>query len=319
MPRPLRFLEPRTAYHLIFRFVAGEWFIRTDEERERYLYLLRRSLVESDWRCLAYAIMSNHIHLVMIAGLTPIASWLRRVHAPFAGWINERSERIGAVFTRGPNDICVEPVGVSRVIAYVHNNPVRAAVVDDARSSDWTSHRAYLGESRQRWLHVDEGLELSGFADRDAFDVWVRSAPQVRPDVDLSIVQRTLHARRRLDAATASCGVDSHTRGLPVRHTSLERVDPHAIVDATAAELGLSYSELCSRKRSSKVVHARRVVVETAQRLGVSPVEIAGALEISSQSVYRLRAAMSDQRGDTPSQRVGQAVQSPLRVARTPQ
>ena len=42
------------------------------------------------------------------------------------------------------------------LLRYVHNNPVRAGVVDRASDSNWSSHRAYLGlEESPKWLATE--------------------------------------------------------------------------------------------------------------------------------------------------------------------
>ncbi len=189
MPRARRFIQPQAVYHLIARFVAGEWFIRTNEERGQYLRLLGLGLAGSDWRCLAFAIMSNHIHLGMLAGTDPFAGWIRDVHTPFAEWINRRHKRIGAVFTRGPKSHRVRPDGVARVIGYIHRNPVRAGLVSRPSDSDWTSHGAYLGlAERPTWLDVAKGLELSAFADAEQMDTWVRATAVDRADAQAALL-----------------------------------------------------------------------------------------------------------------------------------
>lgn len=163
-------LSPAT-YHVISRFVAGEWFIETDRERNMYLRLLGESLRTSDWRCIAYAVMSNHIHLGMVAGRSSRTRWLRNAHSPFGEYINRRRDRFGAVFAKGIVSCPVEPNAVASVIAYIHNNPVRAGVEPTARESTWTSHRAYLGLcSAPPWLHVDLGYELMHITAPDDFD-----------------------------------------------------------------------------------------------------------------------------------------------------
>ena len=59
-------------HHVISRFVDGRFFLTTDSERAHYLRLLGKALQKSDWTCLAYAVMSSHIHLAMIAGRKPL-------------------------------------------------------------------------------------------------------------------------------------------------------------------------------------------------------------------------------------------------------
>jgi hypothetical protein len=172
-------------YHLIARFVAKEWFIESAVERRVYLSLLGHAIAMTDWRCFAFAVMSSHVHLGVLAGAIPLADWLRPMHTNFAQWINVRRERIGAVFVRGPNVIAVQPEGTARLINYIHCNPVRAGVVASPRDSDWTSHRAYVGlAQRPSWLNVECGLELAGLDSASALAAWIESTRTDRSDLD---------------------------------------------------------------------------------------------------------------------------------------
>src|SRR5437868_4699035 len=159
MPRSPRWSLPGALYHCIWQFVDQTWFIQHAEERERYLFLLGRALKRSDWRCVAYAVMSNHIHIAAIAGKRPMSSWTLAVNSPFAGWLNKQHRRKGPVFADRAKDHQIRPAREGAVIAYIHNNPVEAGVVARARDSRWTSHRAYAGlDPVPDWLDVAEGL-----------------------------------------------------------------------------------------------------------------------------------------------------------------
>jgi REP element-mobilizing transposase RayT len=165
---------PGGIYHVISRFTASEWFIESGFERRTYLSLLGQRLSRTDWRCFSFAVMSNHVHLGVVAGSEPLADWLQPAHTDFAKWINQRRERIGAIFVKGPNVIAVQPAGVAHVISYIHHNPVRATAVTRPEDSDWTSHRAYLGLARcPPWLDVRCGLELGGFDNARDLAAWM--------------------------------------------------------------------------------------------------------------------------------------------------
>lgn len=200
MSRPLRLFESGAIYHLIPTFVGGEWFIRSPEERAMYLKLLGQGLAGSSWRCMAYAVMSNHIHLAMLAGRGNVASWIREPHAEFADWINlryGRKRRKGAVFVRGPKEYRIAPDSVARLIGYLHRNPVRAGVVEDPRETDWTSHRAYVGDMpRPRWLDTQLGLELGGFRDVNTLDTWIRETNLDREQMLATVYPRTRRTGR---------------------------------------------------------------------------------------------------------------------------
>lgn len=194
---------PGSTYHLISRFVAKEWFVRSDVEREQYLRLLGDALDQSDWRCLAYAIMSNHIHLALEAGTDPLDSWISLAHVPFAIWINQCCERIGAVFVRGPKLVEARSDGAAPLIAYIHLNPVRAGVVAAARNSTWTSQRCYAGTAVvPRWLDVRRGLELTGFTSGRELASWVETSAVGPAELTRALVPKRPRGRPQRAATT---------------------------------------------------------------------------------------------------------------------
>ena len=271
MARQPRDIRPGRVYHLISRFVDRDWFIQTDQERRNYLELLGRALTSSDWQCLAYAIMSNHLHLATVAGADLLDSWIRRVHAPFADMMNRAYNRIGAMFVRGPKALLVADDGVGSVIAYIHNNPVRAQVVKHASDSSWTSHRAYLGcAAIPRWLDVRAGIARSGFDDPIAFDQWVADPARAQFDElhDVALSGDMFEPRRKRNEAMT--------------------VDPGVLVSMTASELGISVAQLRSRRRGTIEVLGREAVALCAQRVGLSGVDIAHALGVSQQAISRV-------------------------------
>lgn len=187
--------------HVISRFVAGEWFIESTVQRRAYLSLLGDALAKSDSRCFSFAVMSNHIHLGVLAGEEPLAEWLRPAHTAFAEWINQRRERIGAVFVKGPNVITVQREGIAPLVSYIHHNPVRAGVVHEPVETDWTSHRAYLGLGQcPPWLDVECGLELGRFRDGRSLAAWMKSARIDRAAVEVFTKPRPKRGHPRATA-----------------------------------------------------------------------------------------------------------------------
>ena len=271
MPRAARSIIRGFVYHLISRFVDREWFITHERERKHYLSLLGRAIQKSDWQCIGYAVMSNHLHVAVVAGQESLSSWIRCVNSPFANFMNTEHDRIGPLFVRGPRALETPAQDVARLIAYVHNNPVRANVVPNAADSTWTSHRAYLGLDRAPpWLNVKLGLERCGFSDPRAFDEFVRLHPKDparealerdTPDVDESALFR--------DALVAR----------PIARD--ERPSATAIVEATASQVGLPVSSIRSRRKGAEESLAREVAVHCASSLGVTGVAIADALALS--------------------------------------
>ncbi len=281
-------------YHVICRFADRRWRIHDDEERHHYLQLLGRALGRSDWRCLAYALMSNHIHLAMVAGRDILASWIQSVNSTFAQWLNRRHDRIGAVFAERPKDFAVRPDREAHLIAYIHNNPVRAGVVARACDSSWTSHRSYLGAGAPSWLDVEGGLMRAGFGDRIAFDAWVAQSPGESGEVDLEIARRAVRGRGRILTATP-------TRSEPAvvpyvaRPFARIRPDPARLAKLAAEVIGVPEAVVRSGRRIPDGVFGRRLVVACGRAMGVTGADLAALLSMSPQGISRIaHRQMSD-------------------------
>jgi REP element-mobilizing transposase RayT len=294
--RVARLFAPGSVHHVISRLVDRRFFLDADEARARYLSLLGRSLAPSDWRCLAYALMSNHIHLVMAAGQEEPECWLKRVHSPFAHWLNKSAGGLGPIFADRPKVRIVADEKVGHVIAYVHNNPVRAEVVQTAAESTWTSHRAYLGvEPAPRWLDVDDGMRRAGFSDAGAFDSFVR-ADVDSPDLDETATNleervRPLAHRRGLELATTVLSQTPQVQ-LVRRRDAMVRPTPLVVIE-TVCFIARAEPE---RARCRGEKELRALVLATGKRIGLSLSELCAALGVSRQYGHRiLRDASVDQ------------------------
>lgn len=262
-----------------------------------YLYLLGRALERSTWSCLGYAVMSNHIHLVMVASDEPLAHWIRTPHARFADWMNRTNKRIGNVFTRGPKDILIPDSRVGHVLAYVHNNPVRAKLATEPEQSSWTSHRFYTGrEPAPSWLKVHEGFARSDTNARSqaTFDAFVRrtTAHPVLGDVesDEDFMLKLEDYERQQSAL--------------VERMRPPRILPELIATVAAAEATMPLVQLRSTRRGVAETRARAAVVRCGTRLGMTTAELVSALHITRQAVSKILRSESSADVDELAQRI---------------
>lgn len=200
MVRFARIHAPGALVHMISRFQEQQPFLDVDGGRDRYLDLIGRVVETVDTRVLAYALMSTHVHLVLQLGADPVGRFSRAVNSGWASWLNRRLHRIGVVFADRPQSIiCDTETYALQLVRYVHNNPVRAGLVDNACLSHWTSHRAYLGlDSAPPWLAVEPVLQrFSGSAPhaRQEFDAWVAEGKMTERNPEFSGVVNRSWAR----------------------------------------------------------------------------------------------------------------------------
>ena len=82
MPRRLRLQYPGAIYHLMARGNGRQDIVCDDIDRDRLMEHLGRSAVRCSWRIYAFAIMSNHLHVVL---KTPLPNLSRGMHVSLSG------------------------------------------------------------------------------------------------------------------------------------------------------------------------------------------------------------------------------------------
>jgi hypothetical protein len=264
MSRSARWVRPGTLQFISCRFIDRAWTLTSELERAHFLTLFGRAMATSDWKCLAYCLMGDRVQYAMVAGDQRLDSWTKRVHSPFAHWQNKRRSRIGPIFAGRPTTREIAAEDALKLIAFVHNSPVRASFVARAADVSLSSHRAYLGDARRpRWLHITEGLRLAGFMDRptefdDAVNRLVQCAlPDAPPDLE------------------------------PVEF-QLERVTAEQVLGAVAAAFRIPLTFLRGRHLRGNESAARRVAIHVARACRVSLAEMATALGVSRQRASRV-------------------------------
>lgn len=307
MPRKPRFCPPGTVQHFISRIVNGEFRIRGPAERSELSRRFGESIVRTDWRALASVWMDNHEHIATVAGHEEAWRFLKPTHTAFGNWLNRRDRRFGHVYAGRPKNLTFrDEESVACLLAYIHNNPVRAGVVSDPLDSAWSSHRAYVGEApTPMWLDVELGLSLAGFSatgnGRVNFHDFVRSRSGLPRDPKMTCddTPSSTKLREALGSSVEAVPVvesNEHKRlELLVRHgTNLEarlRVDPDVMLHVVAMFTKVPITLICGRTRARDVVAARRLALIAWERLlGQTVADLAAVLNISPQACGQLLA-----------------------------
>src|SRR5436190_22722099 len=105
MPTFARLHFPGALVHVIARIVDRRFLIACSDERAAYLARIPKALARTDWLLVAYAVMSNHVHLVLIAGEAPPWRFYQSLHGSFAAWFNASQQRLGPLFAGRPRTI----------------------------------------------------------------------------------------------------------------------------------------------------------------------------------------------------------------------
>lgn len=163
MPRPPRLVFAGATYHVTGRGNNGERIFNDDADRYAYLVLLAKTMRVMAARLFAYALMSNHVHLVLQTTAANISATIHRLHGPYAAYYNRQHGRNGHLFGRRfYSELVEEDAYLLELTRYVHLNPVRAGLAAHPKDYPWTSYGLYMSHSNQSLVDIGVILELLG-------------------------------------------------------------------------------------------------------------------------------------------------------------
>jgi putative transposase len=142
VPRKPRQEVEGAVYHVYARGNGKQWIFLDDQDRQTYLFLLRQEIKRRKWRCLAYCLMNNHVHLLIETPEANLGRGIQRLHGAYAQIFNERHGRVGHLFQGRYGAVRIESdEQLVTTLAYIAANPVRSGLCADPADWPWSSYR----------------------------------------------------------------------------------------------------------------------------------------------------------------------------------
>ena len=168
MPRQARIDIPGALHHIIGRGIERRKIFQDDTDREDFVGRLGDVLRETATPCLAWALIPNHFHLLLVTGAVAVATVMHRLLTGYAVNYNRRHHRHGHLFqNRYKSILCQEEPYLLELVRYIHLNPQRAQIVTHLEELDhyrYSGHSALMGKRKRDWQDTDKVLAL--FANR---------------------------------------------------------------------------------------------------------------------------------------------------------
>jgi putative transposase len=166
-------------FHVSARGNNRERLFFDDADFERYLKLLAWVVGLTGWRCLAYCLMPNHVHLQIETPVPNLGVGMQRLQGTYAKKLNARHGRCGHVFQGRYDAVRVKDDPQFWVATkYVARNPVKAGLCERPEDWRWSSDRAVVTRSWPEWLDVRRLLELLSGAGGDPLERYVELTRQ---------------------------------------------------------------------------------------------------------------------------------------------
>jgi len=127
-----------------------------------YLSFLAEYKSKHSFHLYAYALMKNHLHLLMAVEETPLSKIMQILQFRYTRYFNNRYRKVGHLFQgRYKAILCDKDAYLLELVRYIHLNPVRSGEVGDPDKYLWTGYLSYMGKGKGDLL--DKELVLSQF------------------------------------------------------------------------------------------------------------------------------------------------------------
>lgn len=286
MPRTPRTHADNAYYHVLARGNNKQDIFRKDADYRLYLSLLDKYSSRHCVTVHAYALLPNHIHLLVQIGTEPLSRLMHVLQQTYTQAHNREYKRVGHLFQGRYKAMLVQDDAyLLALVRYIHMNPVEAGLCKAPSDYRWSSHRHYMrgqGVGRVETGFVKSVMGEYGTREIDGYFLLPQKPPRTET-VDLTLPQ-------------PACPKPAHPKA-----SAPESVPFDELLRAVVAVTGIAPAAITGPGKERSIVRARRLFAYYAAYLGGhTMVEIASYLHKSNSliSIAASDVSRKIQKGD---------------------
>lgn len=160
MPRKARSNLRGNFFHIMVQGINKEFIFQNNEYKDKYIMLLKKAK-KFDIKIIAFCIMDNHAHLLIeTLEIKKLSEFMWKINFEFARYYNEKEKRVGVVFR---NRYRLEEIDDEKYllccIAYIHNNPVKAGIVNNREDYKYSNYNEFKAKNEYAIEYKNESNE----------------------------------------------------------------------------------------------------------------------------------------------------------------
>ncbi len=317
MPRQPRLDAPGVLHHIMARGIEGSRIFRRQADRKDFVRRVAELCEEEAWWVYAWALLPNHVHLLVRTGNQSLSTNMRRLLTGYVVNFNLKYDRQGHLFqNRYKSILCEDDPYLLELTRYIHLNPLRSGLVRNFEALNrfpWSGHSVLAGEIQRPWQASEEVLSYFGSGQIDArrrYLDFVRAGISLgrRPELvggglvrsaggwsevlslrrqgaPISSDERVLGSSEFVESLLA----DAEKKQQETLRLKREVPDLDSVAARASEKVGVSADAMRSGIRRPEVVRARRLFCQMAvKKLGYSGAEVARYLGMATSSANRL-------------------------------
>jgi putative transposase len=185
-----RIVIPECPHHITQRGNRKQKTFFCKEDYEAYIDLLAQASRRYDLKIIAYCLMPNHVHLIVIPNSKETLSLaMAEVHENYAKQVNFKMGWSGCLWQGRYFSVPMDENYTERCIRYVELNPVRASLCSNPEDYQWSSARANLNGIEDKLIRNFSSRIISN---------WRNFLDKVVTDLELEEIRKNSRTGRPL-------------------------------------------------------------------------------------------------------------------------
>ncbi len=187
MSRPPRILSETGLYHIIFRGLNRQNIFEEDKDYIKLLAILNDIKCEYKIQIYAYCLMTNHVHLFIKEKASgDIKTIMHKLLTRYVMSYNRKYQRSGSLIgNRYKSEPIEDETYYLTLIRYIHQNPVKAGIIDKLEKYIWSSYNDYI-KMENKLTDIKFGLSLLSEDEEQAVKEF-KEFHEIMEDTDFSI------------------------------------------------------------------------------------------------------------------------------------
>lgn len=165
MSRKKRFKPNNSIFHIICKSISEVILFNDAQDKEKYLFLIKKYKTLYNFKLYGYCLMDNHSHLMIDANGGDISKVMHGINFSYAMYFNKKYKREGHLFKdRFKSKVVHNDKYLKTLSLYIHNNPTDIGEYKHCPENyAFSSLGIFLGKTRDHFNIVDYGFVMSLF------------------------------------------------------------------------------------------------------------------------------------------------------------
>ncbi|MBR2705559.1 MAG: transposase [Clostridia bacterium] len=171
MPRISReSLIGKNVFHVMTQGIKKENIFKYERKKYEYIKLMKKLKDDYNIKLISYCMMDNHAHiLINTSKIKSMTEFMHKLNTLYGIYYNKSLDRIGYVFrNRFETQPIINISYLHNCILYIHNNPVKAGICENAKQYKFSSYYYFYKENNNIFKRLFKNLNEYNMAHKRA-------------------------------------------------------------------------------------------------------------------------------------------------------